>query len=114
MDLLVNKTLDYVEFENLDQHWTGYVLNWNKKVDLEIIVDAGKIFRIRPRTEKYRDRYVVVFDSLVDIGEYYPDQDSHWKSLSEPRVQDVRFLIKENRWSWILTLPLAIFLYLSK
>ena len=111
MDLLQNKTLDYVEFENLDQHWTGYVTNWNKKVDLEIIVDAGKIFRIRPRTEKYRDRFVVVFDSLVDLGEY---SDKGWKSLSEPRVQDVRFLIKQKRWSWIFYLPLAIFLYLSK
>ena len=118
MDLLVNDALDYVEFENLDQHWTGYVIDWNKKVDLEIFVDAGKTFRIRPHDEIYRDRYVVVFEALVDLGEYdpYPKglSTEHWNSMSEPRIQNVRFMLKYKRWSYWVAVPIAIIFYLVK
>ena len=107
MDLLENKTLDYVEFELLDQHWKGYVVEWNRVRDLEIIVVADeKKFRIRPESETTRDRYVSVQEALVDLWD--------GKSLSEPHVTTVRFFLKTKRWGWWVAIPAAIFLYFSK
>jgi hypothetical protein len=115
--LLTNNVLDYVEFFALDQHWKGFVIDWNHEHETTIFVQEGNTqFRIRPLTEKIKTANYVIYEADVDLGRYSPEKSlsNWWESLSEPHKQDVVFFTKFKRWSYWVAVPIAIILYLIK
>ena len=104
------ETLDYVEFELLDEHWKGYVTYYD---DEKIIVQAsGSFFRLRI-INKAEDRYIWKTTALIDRGDWYPERTASWESKSTPLEKTATFFLKKKRWGywvWIL----AIILYFVK